>query len=101
MAFLPRIVGYDRALELALTARRIDAAEAFRLGLATLVTEPDELAARTDEVAAAIARCHPEAVRHCKRAMRLGASGDVDGALRVARAGGAQLLGSLLTEWDL
>ena len=37
---LPRIVGRTKALELFLTARRFDAAEAFEMGLVTSVHEP-------------------------------------------------------------
>ena len=37
------LVGYARALEICVTGRRIDAAEADRIGLATLVVPPAEL----------------------------------------------------------
>jgi enoyl-CoA hydratase len=40
---LPRIVGRGRALELILTGEMIDAQEAFRIGLANRVSEPDAL----------------------------------------------------------
>ncbi|MGH9000185.1 MAG: enoyl-CoA hydratase/isomerase family protein [Acidimicrobiia bacterium] len=100
VAHLPHLVGYDRALELALTARRIDAAEAYRLGLATRLVEPDQLDAAAAELATSLAGRSPVAARHCKRAMRLGAAGDVDGSLRVARAGGVQLLSQLITDWS-
>jgi enoyl-CoA hydratase len=41
--FLPRIIGAGRALELMLTARVIDAAEADRLGMVNRVVAPDQL----------------------------------------------------------
>ena len=41
---LPKLIGHGRALEMALTARAVDADEAFRVGLATSVLEsPSEL----------------------------------------------------------
>lgn len=40
---LVELVGYARALELCLTARTVDAAEAYRLGLANVVVPPAEL----------------------------------------------------------
>jgi enoyl-CoA hydratase/carnithine racemase len=53
---LVEIVGYPRALEICLTGRWVDAAEARSLGLAELVVPNDELdAAATDLVAAILA----------------------------------------------
>ncbi len=40
---LPRIIGLGRARELMLTARRIDADEAFSIGLVSKVVKPDAL----------------------------------------------------------
>ncbi len=43
---LPRLVGPGAAFDLLLTSKRIDAAEAFRLGLVEYLVEPDDLLSR-------------------------------------------------------
>ncbi len=60
---LPRLVPEKRALEIILTGRRFDAAEAFALGLVSRVVPDDELPAATRELAGAIAANAPAAVR--------------------------------------
>jgi enoyl-CoA hydratase len=52
-----------------LTGRRVDAAEALRIGLVADVVPDDELADRTVEAAVQIARLAPWAVRLTKRGM--------------------------------
>ena len=59
---LPRIVGRGRALELILTGARIDAAEAFRIGLVNRVFEPAEFRAKVREVAAGLLQNGPMAL---------------------------------------
>jgi len=66
---LPRLIGIARAKELILTGRRIDAATAERWGLLTPTTEPGGALERALELAAAIARNAPLAVRAAKRAL--------------------------------
>lgn len=51
---LVELVGYPRALEICLTGRRVDAAEALRIGLANLVVPGPELAAAVDDLTAAV-----------------------------------------------
>jgi enoyl-CoA hydratase len=60
---LPRLVPEKRALELILTGRRFDAAEALALGLVSRVVPDDELHDAAQELAAAIAANAPAAVR--------------------------------------
>lgn len=69
--FLQRLLGYQRAAELILTGRRIDAEEALRLGLLLEITEPDELLPCTMRLAAQIAAHPPQAVRLTKRLLKL------------------------------
>lgn len=92
VAVLPGIVGYAKALELGLTAARVDADEALRIGLANRVVPAPEVDDVSVALAERIARARPEAIRTCKRAMRRGADGDLDGAYRVAREGAVVLL---------
>jgi enoyl-CoA hydratase/carnithine racemase len=63
---LPRTVGIGKAKELIYSARRIDAAEALRIGLVNSVCPPGELAARAAELAAEIAANAPLAVQAAK-----------------------------------
>jgi enoyl-CoA hydratase len=51
---LPLVVGYARALELIITGKRIDAQEAYRIGLANEVVPHDRLMARARELAHSI-----------------------------------------------
>lgn len=68
MSFLlPRIIGSGRALDLLLTSRRIDAEEAYRLGLLDRLVAPDELMPTAREIAARICELPPGAVRATKR----------------------------------
>jgi len=52
---LPRIVGQGRALDMILTGRPVDAAEAFAMGLANRVVPADQALAAARELAQAIA----------------------------------------------
>jgi enoyl-CoA hydratase len=51
---LPLVVGYARALELIITGKRIDAQEAYRIGLVSEVVPQDQLMARAEELALSI-----------------------------------------------
>jgi enoyl-CoA hydratase/carnithine racemase len=60
---LPRIVGLGRALDLILTGRPVDAAEAHRIGLADRVVPPGGARAAAEALAADIARFPQACVR--------------------------------------
>ena len=66
---LPRTIGIGKAKELIYSARRIDAAEALRIGLVNAVHPPAELHSRAAELAEEIAANAPLAVQAAKRAI--------------------------------
>jgi enoyl-CoA hydratase/carnithine racemase len=72
---LPRIVGVGKAIELIATAAKIDADEAFRIGLVERVVSDEELWETADDLAATIAAQPPLAVRGAKRAVHAALDG--------------------------
>ncbi len=66
---LPRVVGRGRALEMLLTGRRMNAAEALQAGLVNQVVPRNTLPAEVGLVAQKIASFNPAAVRACKEAV--------------------------------
>jgi 2-(1,2-epoxy-1,2-dihydrophenyl)acetyl-CoA isomerase len=78
---LPRMLGLGRAMELVLTARQFDAAEALSMGLVNRVIAPGELLPAALELAQGIAR-HPQpAVRMAKAILRHGADSSLEQTL--------------------
>ncbi len=67
LTLLVQQVGIRAALDLALTGRRVSAAEALRIGLITEVVPADELMGRVDTLAGQLAGLSPEAVAATKR----------------------------------
>ncbi len=67
---LARAIGKARTMELVLTGRRVDAAEAERLGLVTRVVAATETLAAALDLAAAVAAQPPTAVRAAVAAVR-------------------------------
>jgi enoyl-CoA hydratase len=70
LARLQRQVPYCKAMEILLTGNRIDAQEAWRLGLINYVVPQEKLIAKAEELAATIAENGPFAVRKIKEAVR-------------------------------
>lgn len=65
---LPRILGAGRALDLLWSSRKVDAAEALRIGLVEDVVAPDELLARARAYVVALAEvASPGSLRDTKR----------------------------------
>jgi enoyl-CoA hydratase/carnithine racemase len=81
-----RRLGLGRASDLVLTGRRIGAAEASRLGLADRLVPPGTAAEHARELATQIGSNSPVAVRHAKRALRLGAGLPLPAGLEVEDA---------------
>lgn len=68
---MQRLIGYQRAFELTLTGRVIDANEAKELGIVLDVTTPDELLPAAMKLAKRVASQPPKATRLTKRLMKM------------------------------
>ena len=76
--FLTQLVGAAKARELYFLSDRVDAQEALRLGLANWVCAPEDLAAKTHEIAQRLARGPTVAYRYMKENLNRAMAGDVD-----------------------
>jgi len=93
---LSRMIGMGRALDMLLSAERIDAAEALRIGLITRLTSRALLLAQTQTLAEHIAGHAPLAVKFAKEAMRKGTAADFSNGMKYE----ADLLALLLDTED-
>ncbi|PEQ11133.1 enoyl-CoA hydratase [Novosphingobium sp. PC22D] len=84
--FLPRLVGWSKAAEMALTGDSIDAAEALAFGLVSQVVPGEELVASARALALRIAANPPHAVRMTKRLLWEGRRSDLAPLLEMAAA---------------
>ncbi len=82
---VPRIIGVGRTLEIFLTGKRIDAKEAYRIGLVNLVVSREALYSKADEIAKKIASRGPIAVRCAKEAINRGLELTLDDGLALER----------------
>jgi 2-(1,2-epoxy-1,2-dihydrophenyl)acetyl-CoA isomerase len=80
--FLPRIIGYSRAADLIFTSRRVEAEEAYRLGLLDRLVEHDKLMEEAVGLAKQIAFWPPIAIRSSKRTLQRNVEVDLEQALR-------------------
>jgi enoyl-CoA hydratase/carnithine racemase len=69
---LARLVGRGKAMEMLLTAQRLDAREALRIGLIQRIAAPTEVVMAAAAMARAIAANAPVALRYAKEAIRTG-----------------------------
>lgn len=98
---LPRTTGLSPALEMLLTGRRLDATEAYNVGLVNRVVTRRHLMSTADNLARHIARYQPLAVRYAKRAVTRGLDLPIADGLklesRLAQLAIAALKGRLTT----
>jgi enoyl-CoA hydratase len=83
LARLPRQIPYCKAMEILLTGNRIDAAEAWRIGLVNYVVPPQDVMPRALELAETIAANGPLAVRAIKQAVRRCSGRPLDEAFKI------------------
>lgn len=84
--FLPRAVGFAKALELAFTCRVIDAEEALRIGLVSEVVSADKLMERSMEIALQIAKQPGRILRLAKRLFYLSQGKTLEESLELSAA---------------
>ncbi|MBY6159577.1 crotonase/enoyl-CoA hydratase family protein [Mameliella alba] len=89
---LPRLVGQGRALEIAMTGRKVDAAECERIGLCEKVVPEGESRAAAEALAHDIARFPQEAVRADRRSIIETRGMAVRDALKVEWANGLEAI---------
>ena len=88
---LPRIIGLPRAMEAALTGRRVSAQEAYRAGFADWVVPRERLLREAEERLRAVASASPDALALVKRAVNEGADMTLGEGLRLERRLAARL----------
>jgi enoyl-CoA hydratase/carnithine racemase len=84
--FLQRLIGYQRAAELAFTGRLVKADEALQLGIFLEVVPPEKLLEAAHALAADIAAKPPIALRLTKRLMKLAQRADLPDFLEMSSA---------------
>ena len=91
---LPRLVGYQRALEMCMSGRQVDADEAARIGIADKVARDDSLLEVALADAAEFAKGPTVAYSAVKRALAGGYGGSLDRGLGIEAAEFARAFGS-------
>ncbi|MFQ5380495.1 MAG: enoyl-CoA hydratase/isomerase family protein [Dehalococcoidia bacterium] len=80
--FLPRIIGYSRAVDLILTSRDVGADEAYRLGLLDRLVPHAELLQAASDIAGEMTRWPPVASRAAKRVTQQNLNKTLEDGLR-------------------
>lgn len=83
---LPRVVGFSKACEMALTGDMVDAEEALRIGLVSQVVPDEELMASARALSLKIAANPTHAVRMTKRLLRQASQQRLDTILEMSAA---------------
>ena len=92
LARLQRQVPYCKAMEILLTGNRIDAQEAWRIGLINYVVPQENLMAKAEELATTIAANGPFAVRKIKEAVRRCSGRPYEEAFRIENELAAEVM---------
>jgi 2-(1,2-epoxy-1,2-dihydrophenyl)acetyl-CoA isomerase len=80
--FLPRLIGFAKALELSLTGEELTSKDAERLGLVAKVVQLDRLMLTTRELAAKMAQGPTKAIGLTKRALNKSINSDLETVLQ-------------------
>lgn len=80
--FLPAMVGVSRAMEIAMSGRRVDAEESHRLGLAVAVTDPESMIEEAKRVAGGFADGPTVAYRSTRRILHAAAASSLEAILQ-------------------
>ncbi len=80
---LPRIVGRGKALEMLLTAAKVNAAEALEMGLVSSAVPLQELTSEVQKLAETIAAKGPVALKYLKEAVNKGMDMTIEQGLRL------------------
>lgn len=80
---LPRLIGRGKAKELIFTGRRVDAKEAFQIGLVNQIYEPESLLDECLKMAAMICETGPIAIEQAKYAINYGLETDLHTGLGI------------------
>nr|BFE62183.1 crotonase/enoyl-CoA hydratase family protein [Dactylosporangium thailandense] len=91
---LPRLIGTGRALDLILTGRPVDAAEALRIGLADRVVPPGTAREAAEALAAGLAALPQECLRNDRRSLYDSLGRSVEDGLAIEHRLGVASLGS-------
>jgi 2-(1,2-epoxy-1,2-dihydrophenyl)acetyl-CoA isomerase len=80
--FLPRLVGFSKALELALSGDELSSGDAERLGIVMKVVPSDQLIRTSRELATKLVAGPPKAIALTKRALNKSISSDLETVLQ-------------------
>lgn len=84
--FLPRVVGYSKAMEMFLTGKIYRGDECFKMGLLNEIVEEEELMQKGEELANLIAGNAPTAVQMTKKALKVSYLKDLQTSLDLLAA---------------
>jgi len=84
--FLPRVVGYTKAMEMFLTGRIYKAEDCYKMGLLNELVSDEEIQGRAEEVAREVASNAPIAIQMTKKALKMSHLKDLQTSLDILAA---------------